>query len=231
MDHQVKVRGYRIEPGEIEAALREHPAVRDAVVVARGADAGKRLVAWIVAYEGTRAGCARAGRVASCERLPAYMVPAAFVALDAFPRTTTGKVDRNALPQPDLAADGAAYVAPRTAFEQTVADVWATVLGMERIGAADDFFALGGHSLLAMHVWSHLRDRTGVELPLRALFEHPAVEALARVLDAAPRAETPAAEVRITARRRTVRAVQVALVDEDGPESPAAAVLGAAGGD
>ncbi|HVH12869.1 MAG TPA: phosphopantetheine-binding protein, partial [Longimicrobium sp.] len=120
--------------------------------------------------------------------------------------------------------------APRTPAERTVAEVFAAVLGIERAGALDDFFALGGHSLLAMHVWSHLRDRLGVDLPLRALFEHPTVEALARMVDAAPRGVAESEpELRVTARRRTVRAVRVVPV-EDGEESPEAAVL-AAGGD
>ena len=122
-------------------------------------------------------------------------------------------------------------MAPRTSTEQVVAEVYASVLGIGRAGALDDFFAIGGHSLLAMHVWSHLRDRLGVELPLRALFEHPTVEALARVVDAAPRGEAPEPEIRVTARRRTVRTVTVVPV-QDEQDSPAAAALGAvAGGD
>ncbi|HEX2207628.1 MAG TPA: amino acid adenylation domain-containing protein, partial [Longimicrobium sp.] len=225
VDFQVKVRGHRIEPGEIEAVLRRHPAVRDAVVAVRGADTTKRLVAWVVAHEGAAPEPAELAAAVK-ERLPAYMVPSAVVLLDAFPRTTTGKVDRNALPTPDLASEASAYVAPRTPGEQAVADVFAMVLGMERVGALDDFFALGGHSLLAMHVWSHLRDRMGVDLPLRALFEAPTPEALARVVDAAPRAEAQP-EIRVTARRRTVRAVTLAPPPDDAgsTESPVAAAL------
>ncbi|HLM66488.1 MAG TPA: amino acid adenylation domain-containing protein, partial [Longimicrobium sp.] len=178
-DFQVKVRGHRIEPGEIESVLRQHPAVRDAVVAVRGADMGKRLVAWVAAHEGSAPDAAELTHWVK-DRVPGYMVPSAVVVLDAFPRTSTGKVDRNALPTPDAGAgaEGAEYVAPRTVSEQVVAEVFANVLGIERAGALDDFFAIGGHSLLAMHVWSHLRDRLGVELPLRALFEHPTVEAL-----------------------------------------------------
>jgi acyl carrier protein len=237
-DFQVKVRGYRIEPGEIEAVLRQHPAVRDAVVAARGTDVAKRLLAWVVADEGTVDAAELVAWVR--ERLPAYMLPTGFGILPAFPRTATGKVDRNALPEPEHAAEVHEYVAPATPTEEIVAEVFAQVLQVERVGAGDDFFALGGHSLKGMHVWSHLRDRCGVELPLRALFEHPTVRALARAVDEAPRIQAAAQEVRVTARRRTVRAVRLAQVEDEagagaGPAaekaSAAAATGPAAGGD
>ncbi|MBV9109781.1 MAG: amino acid adenylation domain-containing protein, partial [Gemmatimonadetes bacterium] len=148
IDHQVKVRGFRIEPGEIEAVLRAHPAVRDAVVLPRGEGDETRLVAWIVYGDGA-AGDAAALREHAGSRLPDYMVPAAFVALDALPLTRNGKVDRAALPDPASGAAGDAYVAPRTPTEEVLAGIWAALLGMERVGAEDGFFALGGHSLLA----------------------------------------------------------------------------------
>ncbi|HEU0300951.1 MAG TPA: amino acid adenylation domain-containing protein, partial [Longimicrobium sp.] len=214
VDFQVKVRGYRIEPGEIESALRLHPAVHDAVVAARGTDVAKRLLAWVVADEAAAPDAAELAAWVK-ERLPAYMVPTGFGVLPAFPRTATGKVDRNALPEPEHAAEVHEYVPPATPTEVIVAEVFAQVLEVERVGATDDFFALGGHSLKGMHVWSHLRDRCGVELPLRALFEHPTVRALAGAVDQAPRLQAAAQEVRVTARRRTVRAVRMAQVRDD----------------
>ncbi|HEX2208932.1 MAG TPA: condensation domain-containing protein, partial [Longimicrobium sp.] len=187
-DVQLKVRGFRIEPGEIESVLRAHPAVADAVVDARGAGVDRRLAAYVVPRAGESVDAA-ALQAHAAERLPGYMVPAAVVAMEAFPRTSSGKVDRRALHEPVFAAEAAEYVEPATEAERTVAEVFAQVLGAERVGAADDFFSLGGHSLLAMHVWTHLRDRTGAALPLRALFEHPSVRALAAAVEAAPRAE------------------------------------------
>jgi amino acid adenylation domain-containing protein len=227
-DFQVKIRGFRIEPGEIEAVLRAHPSVADAVVAAHGTELARRLAAWVVARDGAAIDPAALAAHAR-ETLPPYMVPGAIVALDAFPRTASGKLDRKALPAPDFAAEEARYVAPRTDSERVVAEVFARVLDLERAGATDDFFVLGGHSLLAMHVWSYVRERCGVELPLRAVFEHPTVEALAAAVDAAPRAQAAPAEDRITARRRTVRAVRIAPGAVD--EFPDAVVDAAAGGD
>ncbi|HEU4454055.1 MAG TPA: amino acid adenylation domain-containing protein, partial [Longimicrobium sp.] len=177
LDFQVKVRGFRIELGEIEAALRRHPGVRDAAAVVRpGAGGADRIVAYLVAGEtpvdpdAVRAGLKRS--------LPDYMVPAAFVTVDALPLTPSGKLDRRALPEPPEEA-AAEYVAPRTPAEELLAGVWAEVLRRERVGAHDDFFLLGGHSLLAMRVVSRVRDAFGVEMPLRAVFEHPTVAGLA----------------------------------------------------
>jgi acyl carrier protein len=202
-DFQVKVRGFRVEPGEVESVLRRHPAVADAVVAARGEGAARRLVAW-VASAAAPLPAELAEWVAA--HLPAYMVPGVVV-MDAFPRTVSGKIDRASLPEP--AAAEREYVAPRTATESGVAEVWAEVLGVERAGPGDDFFALGGHSLGAMHAWGRIRERFHVDLPLRALFEHPGLADLARAIDAAPPAEEAAPQP-ITARARTRRAVLVA---------------------
>jgi acyl-coenzyme A synthetase/AMP-(fatty) acid ligase len=182
-DHQVKVRGYRIEPGEIEARLAEHPGVREAVVLAREDTPGdRRLVAYVVGDETAGAEALRAhlGRT-----LPAYMVPAAFVRLDAFPLTPNGKLDRRALPAPEGDAHAAReYEAPVGKVEQALAEIWAELLGVERVGRGDDFFMLGGHSLLAVQMISRVREAMEVELALAAVFEVPVLSALAdRILD------------------------------------------------
>ncbi|HEX2077170.1 MAG TPA: amino acid adenylation domain-containing protein, partial [Longimicrobium sp.] len=185
-DHQVKVRGLRIELGEIEAALRGHGSVADCVVMAR-ADAGEqRLVAYVVG--GVEAAELRAHLRRS---LPEYMVPSAFVFLDALPLTPNGKVDRKALPAPELAPAEDRYVAPRTPVEEVLAGIWAEVLRLERVGANDSFFELGGHSLLATRVVSRVRELFGVELPLRALFEGPTVAELAGRVEEMRRAGLP----------------------------------------
>ncbi|HEX2191027.1 MAG TPA: amino acid adenylation domain-containing protein, partial [Longimicrobiaceae bacterium] len=191
-DAQVKVRGFRIEPGEVEAALAAHPAVREAAVVLRELPGGPALVAYCVPAsedgspfspppcgEGPGEGVLSWLRA----RLPDYMVPSALVALDALPLTPTGKLDRAALPSPQGAAEGG-YVAPRNPVEELLAGAWAAVLGVERVGARDDFFALGGHSLLATRLISRVREALGVELPLRALFEAPTVAGLAARVEA-----------------------------------------------
>ena len=204
-DRQVKVRGFRIEPGEIESALRRHPAVDDAVVAVAGEGDTRRLAAWVVPSSAAGAPEVEALKVHLRGGLPDFMVPQAFVFLERLPLTPSGKVDRRALPAADTAAETAAYVEPRTPTERAVAEVFGQVLGVERVGAADDFFSLGGHSLLAMHVWSHLEDRCGVGLPLRTLFEHPGVRALAAAVDAAPRGGAADAAVRVTPRPRDAK--------------------------
>jgi amino acid adenylation domain-containing protein len=182
-DEQVKVRGFRIEPGEVEAALRALPQVREAVAAVRpDASGGRLLVGYVVPEAGAELS-AGALRAQLRERLPEHMVPGAFVVLGRIPLTPNGKVDRRALPAPRPAAEGA-YVAPRTATEVVLAGIWAELLGAERVGVEDGFFELGGHSLLATRVVSRARQELGVELPLRALFEAPTVAALATRADA-----------------------------------------------
>jgi amino acid adenylation domain-containing protein len=179
-DDQVKVRGFRIELREIEAVLLDHPAVHEAVVLTRGEGEEKRLVAWFVAGE-VEAAELRAHLQA---HLPGHMVPSAFVRLDALPLTRNGKVDRRALPEPD-AGDlaGTDFVAPGTQTEEVLANLWAQLLGAERVGATDDFFMLGGHSLLATRLASRVRSELRVELPIRAVFEHSTLGALAAEVD------------------------------------------------
>ena len=184
LDHQVKVRGVRIELGEVEAALAALPGVREAVVAARRDGTETRLVAYATG-DGLDAPSLRRGLR---DRLPETMVPAAFVVLNALPRTPGGKVDRRALPEPDRVAEAATFEAPRTPMEEVVAGIWEEVLGVRQVGTADDFFALGGHSLLATRVISRLRPAFGVELPVRALFEAPTVAGLAARVEGAVRA-------------------------------------------
>ncbi|HRI64753.1 MAG TPA: amino acid adenylation domain-containing protein [Polyangium sp.] len=184
IDHQIKIRGFRIEPGEIEAVLAAHVSVRVSLVMAREDIPGhKRLVAYIVPEGECTASVLREHLRA---KLPEYMVPSAFVMLDALPLTTSGKVDRKNLPAPERLVNEAnpSFVAPRTAVEQIVADAFALVLRTEQIGIHDDFFALGGHSLHATQLVSRLRSMLDVEVPLRAVFESPTVVAFSETVSA-----------------------------------------------
>ncbi|HEU4556902.1 MAG TPA: amino acid adenylation domain-containing protein, partial [Longimicrobium sp.] len=177
-DRQVKVRGFRIEPGEIEARLREHPEVREAVVLAReDAPGDRRLVAYLVGPESIAIDALRAHL---SERLPEYMVPAAYVQLEGLPLTPTGKVDRKALPAPEgdaFARRG--YEAPVGETEAALAEIWSELLKVEQVGRQDHFFELGGHSLLATRVAARVHQVFGVDLPLGAVFERPALAGLA----------------------------------------------------
>ncbi len=168
LDHQIKIRGFRIEPGEIEAALEAHPQIKEAIVLAReAAGVGKRLIAWVRVREGESSGGLRDFLRG---RLPEYMVPSAFVELEEWPLTPTGKVDRRALPDPSFEGQGAVGTAPRTATERIVAGLFAELLGVADLDVSADFFALGGHSLLATQLASRIRERFAVELPLAELF-------------------------------------------------------------
>ena len=187
-DGQVKVRGFRIETGEVEAVLRRHPGVADCAVVLRGdAPGGPRLVAY-AAGEGEP----DVLRAHLRERLPEYMVPAAVVVLPRLPLTANGKLDRAALPAPEQVADEARFVAPRTPVEAALAWTWAEVLGRDRVGVEESFFDLGGHSLLATRVVSRVRAAFGVDLPVRALFEGPTVAEMAAAVEGLRRADAPA---------------------------------------
>ncbi|MGC0779176.1 MAG: amino acid adenylation domain-containing protein, partial [Candidatus Acidiferrum sp.] len=180
-DHQVKVRGFRIELGEIEAVLGQHPAVREAVVLAReDAPGEKRLVAYVVA-ESTADELRRFLK----DKLPDHMVPAVFVLLDTLPLLSNGKIDRRALPAPDRTRPELdnTFVAPRTPTEELLAQIWAQLLDLERVGVHDNFFDLGGHSLLATQAVSRMREAFQVEIPLRRLFEVPTVAGLAESIE------------------------------------------------
>ncbi|HVT61265.1 MAG TPA: amino acid adenylation domain-containing protein [Thermoanaerobaculia bacterium] len=184
-DDQIKLRGLRLEPGEIAGALLRHPAVLDAVVVARDEPShGRELVAYLVARQAGAPAAAelRAWLQAS---LPAYMVPAAFVPLAQLPLTANGKLDRRALPAPraeERAAGGLGEVAPRTRLEWQLLEIWREALAMPGLGITDDFFAAGGHSLLAVRLMALVEDRLGIALPLTSLFRGPTVEHLAHLI-------------------------------------------------
>jgi len=182
-DDQVNVRGFRVEPGEVEAALEAHPGVVQAVVVARADSAGAgRLVAHVLlATPGP--GPDELRRFLR-ERLPDHLVPAVFVPAERFPLTPNGKIDRAALPEPPAERPELerAFTAPRDEVERRIAATWTAVLGLSPVGVHDDFFALGGHSLLAMRLVARLCHELGVELPLRTFFEAPTVAAVAALV-------------------------------------------------
>jgi len=183
-DLQVKVRGHRIEVAEVEMALLDHPIVKEAVVVAREDQAGeRRLVAYLLP---TAQPVPPVNELRSFlnERLPDYMIPSAWVFLDAFPLAPNGKVDRLALPAPGGTRPvlDAAFVSPRTPVEEALASIWAEVLGLDQVGIHDNFLALGGHSLMATQVISRVREAFHIEIPLRILFEKPTIGELAVVI-------------------------------------------------
>jgi amino acid adenylation domain-containing protein len=184
LDHQIKLRGFRVELGEIEAVLAEHPAVREAVVMVRDdGPGGKRLVAYVVPREESEV-TSKQLRGFVQEKLPAHMSPAAFMLLKALPRTSTGKIDRQALPASERAgtAPEEAFVAPRDPVEDVLAGIWCEVLKVERVGVHDNFFELGGDSLLSLQVVARIRALLRVEIPLRAFFDTPTIAGLAGAL-------------------------------------------------
>jgi amino acid adenylation domain-containing protein len=183
LDYQVKVRGYRIELGEIEAVLRQHTSVGEVAVVIREDTPGdQRLVAYVVGNRGRASATELRSYLA--DKLPSYMTPSIFVSLDKLPLTTSGKIDRTALPIPDLTRPDLAgeFIAPRTPIEALLAGMWSDLLGVERIGINDNFFDLGGHSLLATRVISQIRATLQVEIPLVSLFKAPTVSGLASTI-------------------------------------------------
>ncbi|MGP3195798.1 amino acid adenylation domain-containing protein [Serratia marcescens] len=183
-DQQIKLRGFRIEPGEIEVQLAASPWVREAVVQVCSTEHHPRLVAWIVpTADVDRSALQGQLRAYLSERLPEYMVPSAYVWLDALPLTANGKLDRRALPEPERAAVGTReYVAPQGETETTLARVWCELLEIGQIGRHDNFFELGGHSLLAVRLSSQLRQQ-GITLPVQAIFNHPILAELAERID------------------------------------------------
>ncbi|HZN09361.1 MAG TPA: amino acid adenylation domain-containing protein, partial [Pyrinomonadaceae bacterium] len=224
-DRQVKVRGYRVEVGEIEATLKLHRQVRQAVVTDWDRDDGRKLlIAYVVAAADASPTLTGELKRLLRDRLPEYMIPAVFVRLDQLPLLRSGKVDRSALPAPDAVAHDGDYVAPRTPIEDVLCGIWEQVLIREKVGADDDFFELGGHSLLATQLMSRVRQSFRIELPLRLLFEHPTPARLAHVVEAEMRAgREPLPEVRRVAHGPTVPASfaqqRLWILDKLEPES------------
>ena len=182
IDNQVKIRGYRIELGEVESVLAQHPAIQQAVVIAREDTPGdRRLVAYCVATADSNP-LPHDLRSYLKHKLPDYMIPSTFVLLDSLPLAPNGKLDRKALPAPDHGRpeldDG--FAAPKTPLEETLANIWAEFLKLDKVGIHDNFFHLGGHSLLATQVVSHIRDSFQLDLPLRTLFEAPTIQGIAQ---------------------------------------------------
>jgi amino acid adenylation domain-containing protein len=198
-DGQLKVRGFRVEPGEIEMALTEHPDVYEAAITFPTLRGEKTLVAY-VSGPGTAAGAEAAdlpGRLRDYlrGRLPHYMVPQVFVPLERLPRTVHDKVDRRALPEPGLVAAAAVeHVEPRNPAERAMAAIWADLLHIDGVGVRDDFFQLGGHSLIATRIMARVRREFGADVPLAVLFEEPTVEELVRAVEAAGGTPPPADE-------------------------------------
>ncbi|WP_280455026.1 non-ribosomal peptide synthetase [Nocardia brasiliensis] len=191
VDDQVKIRGFRVEPGEVEIVLAQHPSVSRAVVVARTTAVGEELVGYVVAKHtgggaGTNGHTELTGadvRAFAADRLPEFMVPAAVLVLDTVPLTPNGKLDRAALPEPELRS-GAEYRAPSTIQEHMLVELYREILGRDRVGVDDSFFELGGHSLLATRLASRIRVVLGVEVPIRTVFDAPSVAQLVTRLDA-----------------------------------------------
>src|SRR6185437_1184436 len=185
LDHQVKVRGFRIEPGEIQSSLGLHSAVADCLVIAREDTPGdKRLVAYVILKPHSQINLSEL-RDFLKKKLPDYMVPSSFVPLDKMPLTPNGKVDRAALPLPNLTRQdsGKNYTAPRTTTEETLVAIWKSVLGLDKVGVDDSFFDLGGHSLLVTQVLTRVREAFQVELPMRRFFETPTIAELADAVE------------------------------------------------
>jgi amino acid adenylation domain-containing protein len=209
LDGQVKLRGFRIELGEIEAVLGSLPGVREAVAVVRDDRPERSLVAYLVLDAGVEIAALRRALRA---RLPAYMVPAAIVALDRLPLLPNGKVDRSALPTPQ--GEARVHLPPATETERTLAGIWASLLSGREIGRDDDFFALGGHSLLATRVLARVRDAFGVELPVATVFAEPTLLGLALAIDRARGESAAPALPKLLPRRRASLASRVAQLSD-----------------
>jgi amino acid adenylation domain-containing protein len=185
-DRQIKIRGFRIEPGEIESVLERHHTVRAAAVTDRQDHSGQtRLVAYLVAEDPTHLPAPEDLRALVAEHLPAYMIPAAWMMVRVLPVTPNGKVDLDALPEPTFDRSAAAdeFVGPRTGAERELCEIWRDVLEVHEVGVHDNFFALGGHSLLAVRLFAEIESRTGVKIPLAALFQTATVAGLAELVD------------------------------------------------
>ncbi|HET8641748.1 MAG TPA: phosphopantetheine-binding protein, partial [Pseudonocardiaceae bacterium] len=206
VDTQIKLRGYRIEPGEVEAVLEEHPKVRGAAVAVHGEGSRRQLVAYVA---GPSPADVRQLREHLRARLPDYLVPDQLVVLDALALNRNGKIDRAALPPPGSTRQGRSPAPPGTPTERAIARIWSQVLEVDQVHADDDFFALGGHSLLATRVVSRLRAQLRLDVPVKAIFEHRTVAALAAAVDElAGQPDTAAEEPPVSRLPRRARSLQ-----------------------
>jgi acyl carrier protein len=208
-DDQVKIRGFRVEPGEVAAVLRAHPAVREAVVVVAGEGAQRHLVGYVTPDDGYDTAALRPALLRDylAQRLPGYLVPAGFRALDQFPLNSSGKIDRSALPAPERDTRGPA-TPPRGPVDERLAEIWAELLPSDSIGdeivREDNFFALGGNSLLATRLIFRIGEEFGVELGLATFYDAPTLAACATAIDAARTQAAPS-----TIRRTNWKAYRV----------------------
>ncbi|WP_410586712.1 amino acid adenylation domain-containing protein [Amycolatopsis sp. lyj-23] len=220
-DHQVKIRGHRVEPGEVEAVLDAHPAVTASVVVAR-ADAGTdaRLVGYAVLAPGVdRTGLPEALRAHAARSLPPYLVPSAIVPLDRIPLSANGKVDRKALPAPPAPAPATVRAVPSTPAERVIAQAWAEVLGLDAVGAEDNFFALGGDSIVSLQVVARIR-AAGWTVTPKQVFEHQTVRSLAAAARAIAATDVPPAEQGPVTGPVPLTPIQLAMLTEQRPPVP-----------
>ena len=204
MDHQTKIRGFRVEPGEIEAVIAEHPAVKAAVVLVRDIQGENRLIAYVTPENTNNLTAADLNQFAK-QRLPEYMLPWRIVVMDEMPLNQNGKIDRKRLPDAEWSREAIEdlYLAPATAAEKVVAGIWSRVLDVEEIGIRDNFFRLGGHSMMATRLMFRIREAFGIEIPLRVLFAEPTVEGLINGM------------AKIWGGRETVEEVASALLEVD----------------
>jgi acyl carrier protein len=219
-DNQVKLRGIRIELGEIESILNHHPLVQESVVTVWGnSPESEQLVAYVVGVGNTVPGPTELRQYLN-SRVPNYMIPYTFVALEALPLLSNGKVNRNALPpvNPDQDAAPNAFIAPRNEIEEKLALLWRDLLGIERIGIDRNFFQLGGHSLLGMQLLARIRRMFDVELPVRRLFEEPTIAGLALEIEKARAQGTPISARTVVARRRNGSDALAIEVDKLSPD-------------
>jgi acyl-coenzyme A synthetase/AMP-(fatty) acid ligase/acyl carrier protein len=198
-DHQVKVRGFRIELGEIETVLKRHEAVQDVFVMVRTAAAQDKVLVAYVVPRWERPFLPSALRQYTATQLPPYMVPDVFVSLDTLPLNPNGKVDRNKLPQPEQSlAQEQPYATPITPTEQTIAAIWADLLGLEKVGLQHNFFDLGGHSLLIIQAMARIHQQFSIEIPMRTIFEAPALVDFAAKVDQLLQTQTTTSLISLT---------------------------------
>jgi len=219
-DHQLKIRGYRVEPGEVETVLRQHPSVGEALVLGDDVGGDARLAAYVVPKLGSDAPAADELQRFLGDQLPDFMVPTAFALLETFPLTPNGKVDRDALPVPEFGrAEARELVLPHTATEEALASIWRDVLSVDPIGVHDNFFSLGGHSLLATQVVSRARQAFGLDLTLRSIFDAPTIEELAGAIDASVHDRRVSSEPQLRPLAREGRRITLTL-EPIGPSRP-----------